>query len=90
MLVASSLATFVQIYSLLVVVRILLTWFPNIDWSSQPFAIVSQLTDPYLNVFRGFIPPLGGLDLSPILALILLRVLSSTLGTAAIASAVPF
>ncbi len=89
-LIASSLVTFVQIYSLLVLVRVLLSWFPNIDWYSQPFAIVSQLTDPYLNFFRGFIPPLGGLDLSPMLALILLQVLRTTLISAAVASSVPF
>ncbi|MCI02954.1 YGGT family protein, partial [Trifolium medium] len=34
--------------------------------------------DPYLNVFRGLIPPLGGLDLSPILAFLVLNAFTST------------
>jgi YggT family protein len=35
-----------------------------------------MLTDPFLNIFRGIIPPIGGvLDISPILAIILLQIL---------------
>jgi YggT family protein len=53
--------------------RVLLTWFPNIDWSNAPFSILSQLTDPYLNLFRSIIPPLGGMDFSPIIAFFVLQ-----------------
>ncbi len=67
------LSNFLGIYSLLLFIRILLSWFPNVDWMSQPFAALSQITDPYLNVFRSFIPPLGGIDFSPMLAIILLQ-----------------
>jgi YggT family protein len=66
-LVASTMATFLNIYFVLLVIRILLSWFPNVDWFNPPFSVLSQLTDPYLNLFRSIIPPLGGLDLSPIL-----------------------
>jgi YggT family protein len=45
-----------------------------VDWLNPPFSVLSQLTDPYLNVFRSIIPPLGGIDLSPILAFLLLTV----------------
>ena len=38
---------------------------------------VFQITDPYLNLFRGLIPPIFGLDLSPILAFVLLNVLTN-------------
>jgi YggT family protein len=39
------------------------------------FSVCSTLCDPYLNLFRGIIPPLGGtLDFSPILAFVLLSV----------------
>ncbi|QIZ69430.1 YggT family protein [Oxynema aestuarii] len=76
-LLASTMATFLQIYFVLLIVRIFLSWFPNINWYDPPFSIVSQLTDPYLNIFRSFIPPLGGIDFSPILAIFLLQILSS-------------
>lgn len=79
-LVSSALANFLSIYFILLIIRILLSWFPNIDWSSPPFSILSQLTDPYLNIFRSIIPPLGGLDLSPILAIFLLQFLTQLLG----------
>jgi hypothetical protein len=38
---------------------------------------IFQITDPYLNLFRGLIPPIFGLDLSPILAFVLLTVLTN-------------
>ncbi|KYC42426.1 hypothetical protein WA1_20900 [Scytonema hofmannii PCC 7110] len=78
-LLISTLYQFVQIYSILLIIRVLLSWFPNISWGSQPFAALSQITDPYLNLFRSIIPPLGGMDFSPLLAFLLLNVLSSLL-----------
>lgn len=73
-LLIQTLATFLSIYSILLFIRILLSWFPNIDWFAQPFAALSQITDPYLNIFRSLIPPIGGIDISAILAIILLQV----------------
>ena len=71
----NSVGTFLQIYSVLLIIRILLTWFPTVDWSNQPFAALSQITDPYLNLFRSIIPALGGMDFSPILAFLALNLL---------------
>ncbi|MGB3653088.1 MAG: YggT family protein [Rivularia sp. (in: cyanobacteria)] len=82
-LLISTLLTFIQIYSFLLIGRVLLTWFPQIEWSSQPFAALSQITDPYLNLFRNIIPPLGGMDFSPILAFIALNIVSALLGSLA-------
>lgn len=75
----NTITIFINIYTALLFIRILLSWFPNINWFDPPFSILSQLTDPYLNVFRSIIPPLGGLDFSPILALLLLQVVQSAL-----------
>jgi YggT family protein len=80
-LLATTLATFVQIYLLLMIVRVLLSWFPNINWYDPPFSILSQLTDPYLNLFRSIIPPLGGIDFSPIIAFIVLQIGAEILTT---------
>ncbi|WP_009631304.1 YggT family protein [Synechocystis sp. PCC 7509] len=76
-LLANTLSTFITIYTGLLFVRILLTWFPNISFYNQPFATLAQLTDPYLNLFRSIIPPLGGMDFSPMLAIIVLQLLGS-------------
>ena len=60
----------------MIVGRLLLTWFPN-----PPQAIAAPLAtlcDPYLNLFRGLIPPIGGtIDLSPILAFVVLDLFSN-------------
>ena len=57
------------------IVRILLTWFPNINWFNQPFKALKDITDPILEPFRRIIPPLGGIDFSPIIAFLALEVL---------------
>ncbi len=64
------LFTTITLYNYLLIIRILLTWFPNLDTSNPILSSLFSITDPYLNVFRGVIPPIGGLDLSPILAFI--------------------
>ncbi len=83
-LLTKTLVTFVTIYSYMIIIRVLLSWFPNINWLAPPFSILSQLTDPYLKVFRSIIPPLGGtLDISPILAILLLQLLVGLLSSVA-------
>jgi len=67
------------IYSYILIIRVLLTWFPNLDWSNPVLSNISAITDPYLNLFRGIIPAIGGLDISPILAFIVLNVAESLL-----------
>ncbi len=68
----------------MIIIRVLLTWFPNINWLAPPFSVLSQLTDPYLKVFRSIIPPLGGtIDISPILAILLLQLLRGLLSSVA-------
>ncbi len=63
----------ISIYLFLLFVRVLLSWFPNLDWGNPILSNLSSITDPYLNAFRGLIPPLGGLDLSPLLAFLALQ-----------------
>ncbi|KAK9824086.1 hypothetical protein WJX72_007614 [[Myrmecia] bisecta] len=73
----SGLTNFLQLYNAAIIGRLVLTWFPN-----PPQIIagpLSTLCDPYLNLFRGIIPPLGGtLDLSPILAFVVLDLFTNT------------
>jgi YggT family protein len=81
-LVGELIAVLIQtlsIYTLILLVRVLLSWFPNLDWGNPVLATVSSITDPYLNAFRGLIPPLGGLDLSAILAFLALQLVQTLL-----------
>lgn len=67
-------------YYILIIIRIFLSWIPSIDWMQQPFNAIRSVTDPFLNIFRGIIPPIGGmLDISPILAIILLQLVQGLL-----------
>jgi len=59
-LVTQSVASFIKLYLLLLFVRVLLTWFPNVNWMRQPWTMLRQVTDPYLNLFRNLIPPVMG------------------------------
>lgn len=79
LLLVNTLIAFLNIYLVLLLIRILLSWFPNLNWYDPPFSILSQLTDPYLNIFRSIIPPLGGIDFSAILAILLLQVIQGVL-----------
>ena len=57
-----------DLYFYLILIRCFLSWFPNINPYKQPVAFLYSITDWYLNVFRKFIPPFGGIDFSPIIA----------------------
>lgn len=120
LVVANGIINFLNLYNTLLIVRLVLTWFPNspsaivtplrcafqkycefllvfetflgaksfpLRWwffvpSADADSVIfggSTICDPYLNIFRGLIPPLGGtLDLSPILAFLVLNAFTST------------
>ena len=61
-------------YTLLLLVRVFGSWFPRFA-ASKWMRFVSFYTDPYLNVFRRIIPPLGMIDLSPMVAFFALQIL---------------
>lgn len=75
--VVDGLSNFLAIYNALVSVRVLLSWFPQAQGISL-LRPVFQLTDPYLNLFRGLIPPIGGFDLSVLPAFFLLNFAQSS------------
>ncbi|KAI3841815.1 hypothetical protein MKW92_008326 [Papaver armeniacum] len=78
--VASGMSKWLDIYSGVLMVRVLLSWFPNIPWDRQPLSAIRDLCDPYLNLFRNIIPPIfDTLDVSPLLAFAVLGVLGSIL-----------
>jgi YggT family protein len=89
-LLITTLSTFVALYSYVLIIRVLLTWFPSINWDSQPFAALSQISDPYLNLFRSIIPAIGGMDFSPILAFIALNIIGEVLNGLARATVLGF
>jgi YggT family protein len=81
-LIVQTVLNFINIYLLLIFVRILLSWFQTADWANSAMSFLAPITDPYLNAFRGLIPPLGGLDLSALLAFLALQLAQSLLNGA--------
>ena len=66
-------------YTILLFVRIVSSWFPAYQ-THHLVRFVAFYTDPYLNLFRRLLPPLGGvLDISPILAFFVLRLIEMIL-----------
>jgi uncharacterized protein YggT (Ycf19 family) len=45
-LVTSAIASFIKLYLLLLFVRVLLTWFPNLNWTGQPWIMLRQVRLP--------------------------------------------
>jgi YggT family protein len=73
--VADYVNTLITVYIVLIFVRIVMSWFTNIPYNRVLDAVLSfvrDVTDPYLNLFRRFVPPVrlgpGALDLSPMVA----------------------
>lgn len=73
--VASYVDTLILVYIVLIFIRILMSWIPRIPYNRVLDAVltfVKDVTDPYLNLFRRFIPLVrlgpGALDISPIVA----------------------
>lgn len=78
--VAAGLKKWLDIYSGVLLVRVLLSWFPNIPWERQPLSAIRDLCDPYLSLFRNIIPPVfNSLDISPLLAFAVLGTLANIL-----------
>ena len=79
------LATLVQIYSLVIIARMIMSWIPVEPGSAwEPlYNFVHAITEPPLAVIRSVVPPLrmgpGALDLSPLLLLLALQLLSAVL-----------
>jgi YggT family protein len=72
------------VYLVFIFIRIIMSWIPRIPYNrflAAVLSFVSDVTDPYLNLFRRFLPPVrlgpGALDLSPIVATFVLIILSS-------------
>ncbi|MFL2099290.1 YggT family protein [Desemzia sp. FAM 23991] len=69
------LSAALEIYSVLLIIYILLSWFPN-AYQSKLGQILAQVCEPYLDIFRRFIPPIGMISISGIVALLALNLVS--------------
>ncbi len=66
-------STLIEGYTFVIILWCLLSWFPNIRWYEQPFKSLDMLVAPVMAPFRKLIPPLGGIDISPMIAILILQ-----------------
>lgn len=62
----------IQIYTYVIIAYILMSWFPNARESTIG-QFLAKVVEPYLEPFRRIIPPLGMIDISPIVAILVLN-----------------
>ena len=68
----------VGFYMIALIIYIFMSWFPGARESSIG-RMLASICEPYLEMFRRFIPPLGMIDISPIVAILVLRFASQGL-----------
>ncbi|HWM55083.1 MAG TPA: YggT family protein [Solirubrobacterales bacterium] len=80
--VADYVSALFLVYIVLIFINVLISWVPRMPynrWLRAALDFVTEATNPYLNLFRRILPPIGGggfaLDLSPIVGVIVLFVL---------------
>jgi YggT family protein len=64
-------------YSLILLARVLLSWFPNVDPRNPIVVFIYQVTEPVLAPIRQMLPPMAGMDFSPLIVLVLIRVIQT-------------
>jgi YggT family protein len=74
------LYSLVQFYVLIIVVWAILSWFnKGKGFVNDVYQALDKLVSPFINLFRRLIPSLGGMDISPIIAIILLQLIARLL-----------
>jgi len=73
------IGTVLYAYSLIIVARALLSWFPNLDPSNPIVRFLHQVTEPVLRPVREMLPSNMGFDLSPLIVIIAIQVIQTLL-----------
>lgn len=64
-----------QFYSFLILAYVIMSWFPISGIFEEIYRVIGSIVEPYLWIFRRVIPPIGMIDISPIVALLALQYL---------------
>lgn len=75
----TSINTIFSLFCIIILIRCALSFLPSINWEKQPFASIRAITDMYLDLFKKYIPPIGIVDVSPIVAIIVLGIIQNVL-----------
>jgi YggT family protein len=61
------LGSVLVVMTLLFIFRIVLTWYPQVNLNQLPWNLIAWPTEPFLAVTRKIVPPIGGVDITPII-----------------------
>ncbi|MDR2108787.1 MAG: YggT family protein [Coriobacteriales bacterium] len=79
-MIAVILGSLLNLYSLLVFIWALMSWFDHSrGFLNDAYTVLNSLVEPYVKIFRRFIPPMGGMDFSAFVALIVLQIVGQAL-----------
>ena len=62
-----SLGIFLSFLTIVFLIRLILTWYPRVELSKGFWVLISIPTTSILNFTRKFIPPIGGVDVGPVI-----------------------
>ena len=77
--IAAAVSKIFYLIYLTLFVTILLTWIPTIKWHNEPFRSLRAFSEIFFAPFRKLIPPIGMIDISPIVAFICLSFVSEVI-----------
>ena len=63
-----------QFYGLLIFIYVLMSWFPMRGAFYDVYRVLGSVVEPYLQLFRNLIPPMGNFDFSPLVAYFVLQI----------------
>ena len=66
------LSAALQFYSFVIIIYVLMTWFPVSGIFEEIFRVLATVVEPYLNIFRRIVPTMGAMDFSPFVAILVL------------------
>ena len=75
-MIKSLIVALANAYTTIIFVYVIMSWIPNVTSGviGQVYSVLGKICDPYLDIFKKLIPPIGGvLDITPIIALLVLQ-----------------
>jgi YggT family protein len=70
----------IRVYTFVLIARVLFSWLPPASRENEVYRFLLAATEPVLAPLRRILPPAGGLDFSPLVALVVLELIRRGLG----------
>ncbi len=82
MSIAGLINSVITFYMWVIIIYVLMSWLPPSGFVVELQQVLGTIVEPYLGLFRRFIPPIGAIDISPIVAILVLQVVARLVLTA--------